>query len=186
MTKTDNQNLQVKVDLRLEYLNRYGGTSCIDCCQGSGAIWKQIRPLFPDVRYFGIDQKRKSGRHSCDSSRILALKDQTWDVVDIDTYGCPFSHYLNLCKSMTVDTTVFLTYGHGLGAGPATSSAVRNIIGIPKKTPQSLAYMAQSKYINIVLYSCICYDIIPSDITHIKQSDTVDYYALRLQKKGLV
>lgn len=182
--KTDNSNLGIKVDLRRKYLDRYGGTACLDCCQGDTKIWGVLREEYPDIKYMGVDKKKKSGRHKIDSARLLKLNGLQWDVVDIDVYGDPFRHYILLYKNMTLPTTVFLTFWHGMGAMSNISNDIKDCLCLPKKTPQYLCFLAAKKYITIVLHSCRKCDIIAHDITHVRQSDAVEYFALRLTPKG--
>lgn len=182
--QTDNSNLDVKLRLRRRYLERYGGTACLDCCQGNMELWKVLRNEYPNIKYMGVDKKQKSGRHKIDSLRLLQLKGLIWDIIDIDTYGDPFKHFFLLYKNITLPTTVFLTYGHGMRSMSNISAVMKNALRLPEKTPQYLCYLASTRYIEIVLHSCIEYDIMAHDITHVRQSDTVEYFALRLTPKG--
>ena len=182
--QTDNSNAEVKLNLRRAYLSKYGGSACLDCCQGDMKLWKVLRKEFPNIKYMGVDLKPKSGRHKVDSCRLLSLSPLEWDVVDIDTYGDPWAHYFALCKSITNPTTVFLTLGHGMRGMSNISQPIRKALGFPPKTPQRLAYLASRRYVTLVLHSCRQYDIIAHDIAHVEQSDTVEYFALRLTPKG--
>lgn len=109
----DNHNLRSKLALRQRFLRKYHAGSrfsVLDCCEGSGRIWRYLRKEFPcDV--MGVDLKPAKGRLRLDSRRILELDWLSFDVVDIDTYGSPWGHWLNLLESLTQPATVFLTWG---------------------------------------------------------------------------
>jgi hypothetical protein len=70
-----------------------------------------------------------------DSKLFLESQDlRKYDIIDIDTYGEPFDHFIRLKNNpLRNDLIVFLTYGfisQGLGA---ISNQVKEIIGIPIK-----------------------------------------------------
>lgn len=179
----DNQFFQIKLNLRLEYIRRYGGVTAFDCCQGSMRLWSEILKEYPNIKYFGVDKKPKPGRHKVDSSRILEIENLSWDIVDIDTYGDPWKHYINLCKNTSCDVTVFLTNGKGAGKLSNVSNTVCDLLHIPENTPQTLRLAAVDNNIDRVIHSCIRYGIIATDIIEVKPSDTVCYYAMRLKKQ---
>lgn len=112
--KQDNAHggLSVKVALRLHFLRKYHANDArvYDACQGDGHVWKAVREQFPVTSYWGTDLKAKSGRISIDSTRILS--DGVSDnVVDIDTYGSCWDHWLNFLPNVKQPTTIFLTFG---------------------------------------------------------------------------
>ncbi|MFA6927119.1 MAG: hypothetical protein WCQ69_08995 [Bacteroidales bacterium] len=108
--KTDNANLPSKLALRRHFLSAWPPESVLDCCQGNGIIWSTLRREYP-VRYMGVDIKHKKGRVKIDSVRILDQPGWDFDVVDIDTYGSPFKHWLAVLLHGRRDITVFLTIG---------------------------------------------------------------------------
>jgi len=112
-TKTDNHNLAAKLKLRRHFLDRYhadGMFSVFDCCQGDGVIWKALAKEYT-FSYWGVDTKRGRGRLAVDSVRILGLPGLESDVVDIDTYGSPWKHWMALVLNIDQPMTVFLTEG---------------------------------------------------------------------------
>jgi hypothetical protein len=133
MRKTDNHSLAAKLDLRRFFLSRFHRNQppiVFDCCQGSGKLWGQLRREFAIARYWGVDLKPKPGRLKVDSSRIVGQPGFRADVVDIDTYGSPWTHWLNLLGNLRTPATVFLTIGFiRAGGGGNTSAAERNAIG---------------------------------------------------------
>ncbi|MEN3369967.1 MAG: hypothetical protein V7609_2110 [Verrucomicrobiota bacterium] len=105
--KTDNHNPDAKLTLRRHFLNRYhvpivayGDTSIrvLDCCQASGRLWGVLRREFAGVEYWGVDVRPKKGRLKIDSVRILDQPGVTQNVIDIDTYGSPFKHWMALLR----------------------------------------------------------------------------------------
>jgi hypothetical protein len=114
MKKTDNHNIAAKIKLRKYFLDKYHANGCrlvLDCCQGEGAIWKQIRKTHHVDRYWGLDQKRKPGRLKIDAARVLAQPGWTENIIDIDTYGSPWNIWDSMLPNISRDTTVYLTIG---------------------------------------------------------------------------
>lgn len=113
MTKTDNANLGAKLALRRYFLRRYHAGAVpqvFDACQGSGIIWGQLREEFK-VRYWGVDVKPEKGRVQINSERVLAQPGWRFDVVDVDTYGAPWKHWVEIIRHLDHPATVFLTVG---------------------------------------------------------------------------
>lgn len=113
MAKTDNHNPKAKLDLRRYFLHKYHREPphVLDCCQGGGVMWRTIKREFPVASYWGVDLKPKKGRLKLDSVRILAQSCWPQNVVDIDTYGSPWKHWLAMLPNISKPTTVFLTIG---------------------------------------------------------------------------
>lgn len=111
--QTDNHNLSAKLELRRYFLRKYHRDDyprVLDCCQGNGRIWSALRGEF-DFSYWGVDLKPKAGRLKLDSVRILAQHGWIDTVIDIDTYGSPWRHWLAMLPNVTRPLTVFLTIG---------------------------------------------------------------------------
>jgi hypothetical protein len=111
-TRTDNANSSGKKALRMHFLRRYheGNARVFDCCQGSGLVWGAVRKEFEVQTYFGVDIKAKSGRIAIDSVKIVS-QGVNANVIDVDTYGEPWTHWLELLPHVKEPTTVFLTCG---------------------------------------------------------------------------
>lgn len=138
--KVDNANLPAKLDLRRYFLRKYHADAppdVLDCCQGSGVLWTNLRREFPVRSYWGLDQKPKPGRLQVDSARVVAQAGWSQNVVDVDTYGSPWKHWEGIVANLSRPTTVFLTIGHwGVGL---TDKLVFEALGIPRRTPPSIA-----------------------------------------------
>ena len=124
MTKTDNDNLEAKLELRRHFMRTYhadGLARVFDCCQGSGTIWGRLRREFTVARYWGADQKRRAGRLKIDSARVLEAPGWSDDVLDVDTYGAPWRHWWAILEHGRGPLTVFLTVGRGMAAPRLTN-----------------------------------------------------------------
>ena len=111
---TDNDRLGSKLALRRHFLTRWhagGDARVLDCCQGDGVIWRRLRGEFRVASYWGLDIKPKKGRVQIQSERLLVQPGWTQDVIDVDTYGSPWKHWLGVLANMGPAAAVFLTLG---------------------------------------------------------------------------
>lgn len=116
----DNGNLPAKLKLRRYFMDKYhagGDANVLDCCQGSAVIWNTLRNEYDLAGYWGIDEKFRAGRIQIDSAKILAQRGWPQNVIDIDTYGTPWKHWMNMLPHVERQLTVFLTIGRS-GPGP--------------------------------------------------------------------
>lgn len=105
-----------------------------DACQAGGLLWDQLRTEYR-VRYWGVDLKpQRKGTLKMDSVRVLTQRGLPFDVIDIDTFGAPWSHWLALLANITKPTTVFLTLGHVAGINEVGSDAL-DWLGLSKLVP---------------------------------------------------
>lgn len=112
--KTDNSDLRAKLELRRHFLRKYHADDpphVLDCCQGEGVLWGQLRKEFELATYWGVDVKKKKGRLRLNSVRVLQQPGWPQNVVDIDTYGSPWRHWEALIRRIWRPATVFLTIG---------------------------------------------------------------------------
>lgn len=154
--KTDNANLKSKLELRRHMLQRHHGDGDIrvfDCCQGSGVIWNRLRSDFALKSYWGVDVKSKKGRLKIDSRRVVCQPDLRCNVIDIDTYGMPWDHWLGLLPNISEPTTVFLTIGLvTMGGGSALSKSVRSSIEIPADWPLSPVFTEELVRVSVATF----------------------------------
>lgn len=181
--KVDNANLPAKLDLRRYFLEKYHAgepPDVLDCCQGSGVIWTALRKQFAVRTYWGLDEKPKKGRLQLDSARVVAQPGWTQNVVDVDTYGSPWKHWEGIMANLSRPTTVFLTIGHwGIGL---TDKLVFQALGIPRKTPPSIA----TKLSRVALLYCVTRYASSVDILEIVEAEsdgTARYLGVRVQPK---
>jgi hypothetical protein len=129
-TKTDNHDSRAKLELRRYFLHRYHADTppdVLDCCQGGGLLWRRLREQFAVRSYWGVDLKPKKGRLKLDSVRILQQPGWTQNVVDIDTYGSPWRHWMAMLPNIRQPTTVFLTIGqYQMG----TAKEIKEAVGV--------------------------------------------------------
>ncbi|MCP4427166.1 MAG: hypothetical protein GY803_21985 [Chloroflexi bacterium] len=114
--KTDNSNLPAKLALRRYFMDKYHSDDrarVFDACQGDGVIWRTLRQEYEVTNYWGVDEKPKKGRIKIDSVRVLGQPGWPEDVIDIDTYGSPWKHWLAMLPHVERPLTAFLTVGSG-------------------------------------------------------------------------
>jgi hypothetical protein len=114
-SKTDNANLPTKLELRRHFLRRYHGpqdpADVLECCQGSGVIWRHLKREFPGTKVWGLDLKERKGRLKVDSARVVCQAGWRQNIVDIDSYGSPWKHWTGMLPNVSRPITVFLTIG---------------------------------------------------------------------------
>lgn len=108
---TDNKCMAEKIAVRLHFLRKYhvGNAKVFDACQGAGLIWKNIRQEFDVKSYWGVDLKAQKGRVAMDSVDVLRRKIVD-NVIDVDTYGEPWQHWLTMLPNISQPTTIYLTW----------------------------------------------------------------------------
>jgi hypothetical protein len=140
--KIDNHNPEAKLKLRRYFLEKYhadGTATVFDCCQGGGVMWSTIRRTHPVASYWGVDVKPKKGRLKIDSIRVLQ-QGVSQNVIDIDTYGSPWKHWMAILPKFKRPVTVFLTIGNqNTTAMNPNSHGGSEFVEFPPSTPQSLA-----------------------------------------------
>lgn len=131
--KTDNHDPSAKLALRRHFLDAYHKEApphVMDCCAGSGKLWGELRQQYTLGSYWALDLKPKKGRLKLDSVRVLQQRGWTQDVIDVDTYGSPWSHWLALLPNVKRPTTVFLTVGQVAPMGSPLFRHVREALGL--------------------------------------------------------
>jgi hypothetical protein len=144
----DNSNLDAKLDLRRYFLDKYHSAvppDVLDCCQGDGKIWQQLRSEYEIKSYWGVDYKKKKGRLAIDSKRLLSSSGLSQNVIDVDVYGSPWGHWLELIKNVHRPTTVFLTIGDQNSVVLNSGGTGAYYINFPLSTPPCLMGMMGRK-----------------------------------------
>lgn len=183
--KTDNSNLESKLNLRRHLLkNHEGPMRVFDCCQGGGVIWKTLRKEFPVDRYWGTDLKPKRGRILIDSARVLEQPGWTDTVIDVDTYGEPWKHWLSILKNMGPAVTVFLTIGStGAGGGVNMSNLQRQQIGLGSlSVPKSLFGKVMESATQIMLGQIHNFGIEAAEAAEAAEGSHARYIGVRLAR----
>ena len=112
--KTDNGNTAGKLALRRWFLDQYhsdGGARVFDCCQADARLWTEIRKTHAVSSYWGVDLRQKKGRLTLDSVDVLRRSGWTENVIDIDTYGSPWNHFVQVVHNAPHPVVIFLTIG---------------------------------------------------------------------------
>jgi hypothetical protein len=89
-----------------------------------------LREEFELSSYLGLDVKPKAGRLKIDSARFLAQAGWSQNVVDVDTYGSPWRHWVAMLPRIARPTTAFLTIGTVLGG--ATDGISLYLLGLDR------------------------------------------------------
>lgn len=115
--QTDNHNLAAKLALRRYFLRKYHAAapfSVVDCFSGGlECLWTTLRAEFPVADYLALDLKPKRGRLKLDSMRYLENQKWAHDVIDLDAYGSPWKHWIEVLKRGLAGT-VFVTVGNSV------------------------------------------------------------------------
>lgn len=127
MTLTDNSALDVKVELRLGWLDTLDQAEVrvLDCYGGEGVIWTTIQEQRPAVKIWrtGIEKVRGKGDRLStlygDNMQYLPTMDLAgYDAIDLDAYGWANAQ-LDVIVERCPEKHVFTTTGiHGVGAIP--------------------------------------------------------------------
>jgi len=165
MAKTDNHDPRAKLALRRYFLDKYhsdGSAQVLDCCQGGGLLWKELRKTHPVAAYWGLDLKPKKGRLKLDSVRVLAQPGWPHNVVDIDTYGSPWKHWEAMLPNVVRPLTVFLTIGQALGKAatiPSHQQLEAAGLKFSGMRQDKGSYVLAGHNVPISLFSRACFDV---------------------------
>lgn len=185
--KTDNHDPRAKLNLRRHFLERYhpqGTARVLDCCMGSGFIWKALRSEWRVAEYVGLDVKPKKGRLKIDSARYLEAGGWTHDVIDIDTYGSPWRHWLSVLRFSPDVCTVFLTIGLvRMGGGGSMQTEARQALGIPPSTPPGIVGQLHD-HAQRVLLGAALHDFAIIEAVEAESHGNARYIGVRLKRKN--
>lgn len=191
-TFTDNKFLATKLHLRRTFLEAYHPTPprVLDCCQGSGKIWNALRKQYPVAFYWGLDKKPKKGRWAVDSVRVLESGKWQADVVDIDTYGSPWAHWMALLATGHGEVTVFLTVGFvrvgGLGFMSDIQKKASGIGGLSAKVPPAILSRLHDYSIEFTIRQALLQGWEILDCAEAFPSTSARYFGLRLRRIALI
>jgi hypothetical protein len=180
--KTDNHNVEAKLGLRKEFIAN--GMSVLDCFSGEGeAIWSTLRKQYQITEYVALDIKAKKNRLKIDSLRFLQSQDWIFDVVDLDAYGSPWSHWMEVLKTnRQSEIIVFLTIGSAV-FGRLSSVALRSM-NLPKETPSGMHKQLSSESVSFMLAECYKFDwIVIKASEAMNHGGSARYLALHLKKQ---
>jgi hypothetical protein len=186
--KTDNHNFADKLGIRRYFLDKYHKKVppvVFDCCQGEKLLWSILEREYVLDSYFGVDLKLKKGRLKIDSSRILEQKGFDFDVVDVDTYGEPWKHFLNMLPHITKPCTVFLTIATIKAAGGGNISklmakalGVHNLTNLSQALRGKISLLGTDQFLGMALKYCEV-----QECKEVESSGNARYLGLRLVPK---
>lgn len=180
--KTDNHNLEAKVVLREKFIKN--GMSVLDCFSGEGeAIWLTLRRKYKISEYVALDIKAKKNRLKIDSLRFLQAQDWKFDVIDLDAYGSPWGHWMEVLKTKRQsEVIVFLTIGSAV-FGRLSSVALR-CMNLPEETPAGMHKQLSSESVSFMLAECYKFDwIVVKASEAMNHGGSARYLALQLKKQ---
>lgn len=188
--KTDNASLEQKLAIRRWGIAQAGLTELRvwDLCTGLGLIWKAMRKESNVVAYTPCDVKpRMDGTIKGDatSERFLAaFSVDAFNVIDIDTYGEPWTPFFFLLPRIRKRTLFLLTNGT-ISLSGVPSHTVRRIAGIP--TDWALPF--KSELTNYLMDRMLSYAPQHANILKVgrlrieKDHGRVDYFAIVCEGK---
>lgn len=153
-TKTDNGHLLPKLDLRRHFLKKYhadGAARVMDCCQGSGRLWHQLRREFVISSYWGLDLKPKRGRPKLDARSILQYSEWTENVIDLGGGVDTWCLWHALLENVKAPTTVFVTLGRGGRSPIRISGDDLQAIGLSRRMIERLSGARVYGLVNTVI-----------------------------------
>lgn len=189
--KTDNHNPEAKLALRRYFLQKYHVAKpprVMDCFQGSGILWSQLANEFTMDAYWGMDIKPKPGRLKIDSARVLQQNGWSADIVDLDAYGSPWQHWMNLCRTFQGDAvTVFLTIGMVRVMGGNFDNALLRLAGytLSKRPPNSLGARLNDHALPFALGFAERNGLAVAEAVEAFPQKNARYIGIRLQNKSV-
>lgn len=183
-TKTDNTKIELKLDIRRYMMQKYlldQKLSVLDCCQGDGLIWENLRQEFSIDQYWGVDLKAKTGRLKINSIKILQQYGWTQNIIDIDTYGSPWKHWTAMLPNIHQPIIVFLTIGMTMFKGSCDDISLKTMgINFKHKLPESFRRKLSIFSIDYCLGLCYNYNIQIVEITEVNVGNVI-YMGLYLK-----
>lgn len=182
--KVDNAAQKSKQVLRLYFLQKYhtDDSRVFDCCQGSGLVWSEVRKQFAVSSYWGVDLKSKSGRISIDSVKVVKQGVKA-NVIDVDTYGEPWTHWMELLPHIKEPTTVFLTCGK-ISISTMSHRVINCVFGKSLRMPPTLTGSLWD-YANKVLLSLpLSYGLEIVECMEAVSNNQTRYIGIHIQPRG--
>ncbi len=186
--KTDNHAPAAKLDLRRYFLSKYHPTPprVIDCCQGSGYLWSVLAREFPTASYWGMDKKAKKGRLRLDSRRVLEQAGWAADVVDVDTYGSPWPHWLAMLPNISGPLTVFLTWGSGGPGRVKLGHDELDAMGLTLRSVKSMSGAITHNLVGLARACCLAkaadFGLRLAEVKEAVAGGNAKYYGVRLER----
>lgn len=184
--KTDNHNPKAKLDLRRYFLKKYHANDpprVLDCCQGGGLLWDQLRREFSVASYWGLDVKPKKGRLKLESSRVLAQPGWSQNVIDVDAYGAPWKHWEGILENSSGPITVFLTIGSIMFKGSVDKHSFKamGLERLAEKLPKSFSHKLSEIAVSYSLARSFVFGKITTEAVEATNKGNARYVGIRLE-----
>jgi len=185
----DNSSLTTKLAIRKYMLDKWSQEPIrvLDCCAGKREIWTALQKDYDVKEYLAADVKATRGNLRVDSRRLVADKDvcSRFDVIDVDTYGSPWTHWESIIKNCGQDVTVFLTMGRS-GGQKAVDGAALEMLGLNGlDVPAGIRWRLADLCVSYCLTKCYDYGIILKEAVETRSpgSGGANYYGIRLRRR---
>ncbi len=98
--KTDNTNIESKVELRRRAVKGLEEVKVLDLFAGNNVLWSDIKT----DRYFGVEREKGKGRNlNADNLKVIPSLDLSqFNVIDLDSYGIPYQQVKALYRNPTL------------------------------------------------------------------------------------
>ena len=181
----DNSRVAEKLALRRWALRQFHPTPprVLDLCAGQQVIWGMLRQEFTIASYAAFDRHTSTGRHFHVNDSVRVAR-SAWiaDVVDIDTYGEPWPHWLAVLERGLAPLTVFLTVGYSPTKISTVSKCVHRALGLGAiHVPPAMSFHLMGLIIRVMLHQATRYGY-RFRLWTIPAGDLADYYAVRLER----
>jgi hypothetical protein len=133
-----------------------------------------------------VDLKPKKGRLKIDSARILEQPGWEADVVDLDAYGSPWTHWRHLVRNFRGEAvTVFLTIGMVKVGGGNFPNALLELCGCKfsrRRIPNGLGTRLYDMAVGFALSDALANGLEPVEVKEAFPHSKARYVGIRLQK----
>jgi hypothetical protein len=185
-TKRNNSNLGIKLRLREHFLDRYHADKSpiiFDACCADSVLWNTLKKRYK-FKYWGVDKRRLSSDIlKIDSTRILSMDGWDFDIIDIDTWGSPFSQWFQILPRITKPITVFLTIGSTMHHGCATKEMMpaAGLGELTRYMPESFGLSLSPHLIDVALGRIYSHGLKAVECLQGK-SGNMTYVGIRMEK----
>lgn len=158
-----------------------------DACQAGGLLWDTLRREWR-VRYLGVDLKpQRRATLKVDSVRILAQPRLPFDIIDIDTFGSPWRHWLAMLPNLTrPGVTAFLTLGRAGAAVAEVEHVALEWIGIRsplvERIPASIRWKLAEHAVGSLLMAPVAYGYRVVEVQEATSTRNARYLGVRLER----
>ena len=159
--KTNNSAKEVKIELRKKVVEAIDKEfiSVLDAFGGSGFLWKTMKLTEErKIEVLSIDKYNKKADIRGENLKVIPSLDLSrFDIIDLDSYGCPYNQIKAVVKNKTLANHTYIIYTYIVtGMGGANRDMLEEF-GISRsmvKEAPTLFKEEQQKIFNGFLYKC--------------------------------